>query len=115
MYYLHKKVVDENLVLSYYLTLNRNIPLDAYIQRVIICTYDSETAELKASKEIGTLEQHFSQGKTKYSNWSGNQIVINERSVTEDLNTGEEILKRQTYQVSIDQYGMLKTTDVEND
>jgi Fe-S cluster biosynthesis and repair protein YggX len=107
-YYLNKSIVDENLVLTYYLNLNRNIPFDVFIQRVVICTYDSATGRLLDFEEIGTVEQHFGQTITRYSTWTGQEILINEQTITENLNTGEKSTEEQNCQVSIEHKGLMK-------
>ncbi|MEP1070606.1 MAG: hypothetical protein ABJG99_17770 [Crocinitomicaceae bacterium] len=108
VYYLNKYELDDFIILSYFLTLNRDIPFDAYIQRVILGTYNKETGELIDSEEIATLEQHFGNTIQRFANWNGNTVTMEYIELLENMDDNSVTSERKDCSASIEEHGNIE-------
>lgn len=108
VYYFKKIDLGEITALTYYVNLNGDIPFDAYVQRVILCTYNTKTGELIDSEEIATLEQHFGHTIRRFSKWNDKTITTKDLETKENISENTTTEKRQECTLDIDQKGKIE-------
>lgn len=109
-FYLDKRVNRKVTLLTYYLRANRNLPIDAYIQTVILCTYETSTGKLVDRTQIATDEQYFGLIKKQFATWTHDQIEVNQFEIKPGGNNSLMKVNEKQVMFRINENGIIEST-----